>query len=308
MAKAKDKAVSLLSGLLRVGTAPKAQNYGVWKTGIAGLDVFFLDPHGQPLGGLMRGAHIVLAGAPKIGKSILCKHLMAAAQRAGLKTALVPSERDVTTAGTDHMEALGVDTKALVYIGDRDDGGMKYVMEETLATVSAAARAGLVDIVFIDSMAYLTPRAMAYKIESLGTKGEGKDLLEHKQAATRAQVLSQWMPGVGGDCADRGVSLMMVSQQRQNPGALPYQSADRVPDGFAYMHAASSVFWVKRRPAKELSAAEQEAGGSHWFFQLVLKESRSSPKVGEKIKLALPLYKPLWESELNQSATEGGDE
>jgi hypothetical protein len=67
---------------------------------------------------------------------------------------------------------------------------------------------------------------------------------------------------------------------------------------------ASGIFWVNKWPKSELRKAEKEVADNHWFFKLQLKESRLSPKVGEEIKVALPLNCPLWESTLYQQGAD----
>jgi RecA/RadA recombinase len=246
----------------------------------------------------------VFAGKPKIGKSLFRTHMIAGCQRQGLRVALVASERDVTTTGDAALEALGVDVEALLHLGEREDGGMSYVLEDTLGAVAQAARADLLDAVFVDSMPYLITRAQAEAIVRGDKANDADDYLSRQARASQAAVLGQWLPGIAGVCADYGVSLFMVTHYHEKPDAQPYTDPRYLTGGYAFQHVASGIFWVNKWPKSELRKAEKEVADNHWFFKLQLKESRLSPKVGEEIKVALPLNCPLWESTLYQQGAD----
>jgi len=297
----------ILSGLIAPGRPAPPAKQGVFATGIAGLDDFFVDTSGQPRGGFPRGTHWIFAGEPKIGKSLLRCHMMAAAQRQGLRVALVPSERDIKTTGVDGLTALGVDVDdpaKFFIIGDRTDGGTPFVAEDTLAAVAYAARNDLVDVVFIDSSDCLVPRSIATAIAAGDDTEDGKALLDQKQMAELSSVYGRWIPGVFGECSDHGVSLFIVAHHHERPGTPAFQDPRYIKGGTTLRHHATGVFWVQRVAKSKLRAAEQKVADDHWFFRLVLHQSRLSPKVGEEIRVALPLTTPLWESPLYQ---EGGE-
>lgn len=284
--------------LLQVGTPPTIERPGVIASGIPELDSLIVRPSGEAVGGFPRGTHWMFAGKPKIGKSLYAAHMMAAAQRQELTVGFVDAERAVATGGADRMAQLGVDPEKVLWIGQKSEG-ISYILEETLGMIARLADIGVVDVVFIDSVTALVPRSSAAALDdTLGKKLSPEGYLDDKAQAQVARALSQHLRGCAGKCADKGVNLVFIGHQREKPGSGQYVDPSYVPGGYAIQHWCSGIFWVRSRPQSSLLKAEREVADHHHFFRLVLKESRLSPRAGEEIKVALPLDRPLWESEL----------
>ena len=304
MESVKKHSKALKGELLQIGVPPQG-NPPVFKTYIPELDNLFVDAQGTPVGGIKLGTHQLLAGTPKVGKSLVTLHLLAAAQKQKLRAAFVDAERTVFSDGVGRIEYFGINatkTGGIRWIGHRADG-VSYVIEEVLGLIYQLAVADEIDVVFIDSLTGLIPRARAKSLEATLKATEAKNMMKDGANAQVAAAFAAHMPGAAGACSDHNVSLIMLGQQRENPRVFEHMDPRYIPGGRAVMHACGTIFWVTRTGKSSWTKAQEEHAQNHHYLTLTIKESRQTARAGEKFKIALPTDRPLWESPFYTDAT-----
>ncbi|MCY4527145.1 MAG: DNA recombination/repair protein RecA, partial [Anaerolineaceae bacterium] len=128
--------------IIRLGEA-SGLAVDVIPTGSLGLDIAL------GVGGLPRGRVVEIYGPESSGKTTLCLHVIAEAQRLGGLAAFIDMEHALDPV---YAERLGVDVDTL-YISQPDTG------EQALEIAEALVRSGALDVVVVDSVAALVPRA-----------------------------------------------------------------------------------------------------------------------------------------------------
>src|ERR1700737_994816 len=147
--KALDAALSQIErnfgkgSIMRLGKNNKAMDVETVSTGSLGLDIAL------GVGGLPRGRVVEIYGPESSGKTSLALHAVASAQRAGGIAAFVDAEHALDP---EYAKKIGVDTDALL-VSQPDTG------EQALEITDMLIRSGAIDIVVIDSVAALVPRA-----------------------------------------------------------------------------------------------------------------------------------------------------
>lgn len=188
-------------------------------TGIAALD----DVVG---GGLLRGRIIELSGAPSSGKTALALRMTAGVQRSGGSAAFL----DVEGAFDPERAArLGVNLSRLAAARPR-------MGEEALQIVDALLRARAADLVVLDSVAALVPRA-----ELLAPLGESP-------AGLHARLLSQALRRIVASAANTGAVVVMLNQQRTTFDELG-KALTTTTGGSALHFYAATRLEVRRRTA-----------------------------------------------------------
>ncbi len=150
--------------IMRLG-ADRAVETEVISTGSLGLDI------GLGIGGLPRGRVVEIYGPESSGKTTLALHVVAEAQKAGGTCAFVDAEHALDPA---YASKLGVDVEQLL-ISQPDAG------EQALEIADTLVRSGAIDVLVIDSVAALVPRAEL--------EGEMGDSLPGLQARLMSQAL-----------------------------------------------------------------------------------------------------------------------
>lgn len=148
------------------------------------------------VGGIPRGRVTEIFGGESSGKTTLCLHIIAEAQRLGHTCLFVDAENalDATWAST-----IGVDFEKL-YISQPNSG------EEALQIVEAFASTGLVSVIVVDSVSALTPRS---EIEgNIGDSGVG----------VQARLMSQALRKLAGVVKQNNVALIFINQLRERIG------------------------------------------------------------------------------------------
>src|SRR3954453_14398391 len=128
--------------VMRLGDRPVVQT-AIIPTGSIALDV------APGIGGLPRGRVVEIYGPESSGKTTVALHSVASAQRLGGIAAFIDAEHALDP---DYAHALGVDTDAFL-VSQPDTG------EQALEIVDMLVRSGALDIIVIDSVAALVPRA-----------------------------------------------------------------------------------------------------------------------------------------------------
>ena len=174
-------------------------------------------------GGLPKGRVIEIYGPESSGKTTLALHAIAEVQKAGGVAAFVDAEHalDPTYSG-----ALGVDVENLL-VAQPDNG------ESALEIVDQLVRSSAVDIVVVDSVAALVPRA---EIE-----GEMGDL----QVGLQARLMSKALRKIAGNIGKSGATVIFLNQLRQKIG-ISYGNPEVTTGGTALKFYASVRLDIRR--------------------------------------------------------------
>jgi recombination protein RecA len=174
-------------------------------------------------GGLPRGRIIEIYGPESSGKTTLALHAIAEIQKAGGVAAFVDAEHALDPS---YSAVLGVDVENLL-VSQPDSG------EVALEIVDQLVRSSAVDIVVIDSVAALVPRA-----EIEGDMGDS-------HMGLQARLMSQAMRKITGNIAKSGCTVIFLNQLRQKIG-VTYGSPETTTGGTALKFYASVRLDIRR--------------------------------------------------------------
>jgi recombination protein RecA len=196
----KEKAISLAlsqierqfgkGAIMRLGAEPTALDVSVISTGSISLDAAL------GVGGIPRGRVTEIYGPEASGKTTIALHLIAEAQKAGGIAAFIDAEHALDPV---YAQKLGVKTDELL-ISQPDTGEQALEIAETLV------RSGAVDIVVIDSVAALVPKA-----ELDGEMGD-------PQMGLQARLMSQALRKLTGIISKSKTAMVFLNQIRQKIG------------------------------------------------------------------------------------------
>lgn len=150
------------------------------------------------IGGLPRGRIVEIFGPESSGKTTLSLHVIAEAQRNGGNVAFIDAEHALDPV---YASKLGIDIGEL-YISQPDNG------EQALSIVESLVRSGALDVIVVDSVAALTPRA---EIE-----GEMGDSVMGAQA----RLMSQALRKLTGICSKSKTCIIFINQLREKVGVM----------------------------------------------------------------------------------------
>jgi recombination protein RecA len=177
--------------VMRLGERPVTQTQ-VIPTGSIALDVAL------GIGGLPRGRIVEIYGPEASGKTTVALHAIANAQAAGGIAAFIDAEHALDP---DYAKALGVDTDALL-VSQPDTG------EQALEIADMLVRSGALDIIVIDSVAALVPRA-----EIEGEMGDS-------HVGLQARLMSQALRKITGALNNSGTTAVFINQLREKIGIM----------------------------------------------------------------------------------------
>ncbi len=186
-------------------------------TGSIGLDVAL------GIGGLPRGRVVEVYGPESSGKTTLALHVIAEAQKAGGIAAFVDAEHALDPV---YAAKLGVDVNELL-ISQPDTG------EQALEITDTLVRSGAIDILVIDSVAALTPRA-----ELEGDMGDSLPGLQ-------ARLMSQALRKLTGSISKSGCMVIFINQIRHKIGVM-YGSPEVTTGGNALKFYSSVRLDIRR--------------------------------------------------------------
>ena len=175
------------------------------------------------IGGIPKGRIIEIYGPEASGKTTLALHVVASSQKSGGTAAYIDVEHALEPA---YARALGVDIDS-VLISQPDTG------EQALDITESLVRSGAVDVVVVDSVAALIPRAEL--------EGEVGDSV----VGALARLMSQAMRRLAGAIAKNNCTVIFINQLRQKIGT-PYGNPEVTPGGFALKYYASVRIDVRR--------------------------------------------------------------
>lgn len=178
------------------------------------------------IGGLPRGRVVEVYGPESSGKTTICLHAIAEAQKAGGVAAFVDAEHAIDPI---YAANLGVDMKNL-YISQPDDG------EQAIDILEALVRSGSLDIIVVDSVAALTPRA---EIEGdMGTNSVG----------LQARLMSRALRKLTGIIDKTKTCVIFINQLREKVGVM-FGSPETTTGGKALKFFASVRLDIRKKDA-----------------------------------------------------------
>ena len=206
--------------VMRLGASGALEEVPVIPTGALSLDVAL------GIGGIPRGRVTEIFGPESSGKTTLALHVIAEAQRLGGTAAFIDAEHALDAIYAKH---LGVNTDELL-ISQPDTG------EQALEIVEALVRSNAVDVVVVDSVAALVPRAEL--------DGEMGDSLPGLQARLMSQALRKLTAAISRS----GTSVVFVNQIREKIGVM-FGNPETTPGGRALKFYASVRLDIRRQEA-----------------------------------------------------------
>ncbi|MBD7918834.1 recombinase RecA [Cellulomonas sp. Sa3CUA2] len=202
--------------VMRLGDEGRAP-VEVIPTGSIALDVAL------GIGGLPRGRVVELYGPESSGKSTLALHVVANAQKAGGIAAFIDAEHALDP---EYAKKLGVDTDALL-VSQPDNG------EQALEIMDTLIRSGAIDVIVIDSVAALVPKA-----EIEGEMGDS-------HVGLQARLMSQALRKITGALNASGTTAIFINQLREKIGVF-FGSPETTTGGKALKFYASIRMDIRR--------------------------------------------------------------
>ena len=175
------------------------------------------------IGGLPRGRVIEIYGPESSGKTTVALHAVASAQKAGGNAAFIDAEHALDPV---YARALGVDTDSLL-VSQPDTG------EQALEIADMLIRSGGIDIIVIDSVAALVPKA-----EIEGEMGDS-------HVGLQARLMSQALRKITGALSATGTTAIFINQLREKIGVF-FGSPETTTGGKALKFYASVRIDVRR--------------------------------------------------------------
>ncbi len=202
--------------VMRLGDAPK-QTVDVVSTGAMSLDMAL------GIGGIPRGRITEIYGPESSGKTTVALHIIAEAQKNGGEVAFIDAEHALDPI---YARNLGVDIDRLV-VSQPDDG------EQALEITEALARSGAFDVIVIDSVAALVPKA-----EIAGVMGES-------HVGLHARLMSQALRKLTGVLNKSNTAAVFINQIREKVGVI-YGNPEVTTGGRALKFYASIRIDIRR--------------------------------------------------------------
>lgn len=174
-------------------------------------------------GGLPKGRIIEIYGPESSGKTTLALHAVAEIQKTGGKAAFIDAEHALDP---EYAARIGVKTKELI-ISQPDNG------EEALNIMESLVRSNIINVIVVDSVAALTPKAEI----------EGEMGASHM--GLQARLMSQALRKITALCAKSGTIVIFINQIRSKIGIV-YGNPETTPGGLALKFYASVRIDIRR--------------------------------------------------------------
>ena len=222
-AKALDLAITQIDrqfgkgSIMRLGDNQFSQMENVISTGCLSLDVAL------GVGGVPKGRIIEIYGPESSGKTTLALHIVAEAQKSGNYAAFIDAEHAIDP---EYSKKLGVDTEELL-ISQPDNGEQALEICETLVRSSA------LDVIVVDSVAALVPRA-----ELEGDMGDS-------HMGLQARLMSQALRKLTGTVSRSNTTVIFVNQIREKIGVM-FGNPETTPGGRALKFYSSIRMEIRR--------------------------------------------------------------
>ncbi len=204
--------------IMRLGEDARLSDIPVITSGSLGLDIAL------GVGGFPRGRIIEVFGPEASGKTTIALHAIAEAQKAGGITAFVDAEHALSTT---YAAALGIKVEDLL-ISQPDFG------EQALEIVDTLIRSSAVDLIVLDSVAALTPRA-----EIEGEMGD-------THVGLQARLMSQALRKITANVSRSKTIVIFVNQLRMKIGVPAYMNPETTTGGNALRFYSSVRIDIRR--------------------------------------------------------------
>jgi recombination protein RecA len=223
--------------IMRLGAGSQRARVDAISTGAINLDAAI------GIGGIPRGRVTEIYGPESSGKTTLCLHVVANAQREGGVAAYIDAEHALDT---EYCRKLGVEVDNLL-ISQPDTG------EQALEICEILVRSGAVDVIVIDSVAALVPKA-----EIEGDMGDS-------HVGLQARLMSQALRKLTGAIARSKTAVVFINQLREKIGVM-FGNPETTTGGKALKFYASVRLDIRRiGPVKE----KEDVIGSHVRVKVV---------------------------------------
>ena len=203
--------------IMKLGDAAARAPVATISTGCLPLD------YALGVGGIPRGRVVEIFGPESSGKTTIALHIVAEGQRAGGTAAFIDAEHALDPA---YAEALGVRVDDL-YVSQPDTG------EQALEITEALVRSGAIDVVVVDSVAALVPKA-----EIEGDMGDA-------HVGLQARLMSQALRKLTGAVSKSNTIVIFINQLREKVGVM-FGNPETTPGGKALKFYASVRLDVRR--------------------------------------------------------------
>ena len=203
--------------IMKLGDKGSQMNVESISTGSISLDM------ATGVGGVPKGRIVEIYGPESSGKTTLTLHIIAEAQKNGGKAAFIDAEHALDPV---YAKNLGVDTENLL-VSQPDTG------EQALEICDMLVRSGALDIVVIDSVAALVPKA-----EIQGEMGDAR-------VGLQARLMSQALRKITGSINRSNTCVIFINQLREKVGVM-YGSPEVTTGGRALKFYASMRFDVRK--------------------------------------------------------------
>ncbi len=223
--------------VMRLGQSANA-NIEAISTGSISLDA------ATGIGGLPKGRIIEIYGPESSGKTTLALHVVAEAQKAGGEAAFIDAEHALDAV---YARNLGVDIDSLL-VSQPDSG------EQALEITEALVRSGAIDVIVVDSVAALVPRA-----EIDGEMGDS-------HVGLHARLMSQALRKLAPAVAKSNTVIVFINQLREKVGVV-YGNPEVTTGGRALKFYASIRMEVRK--VEQLKAAGNEIIGNRTRVKIV---------------------------------------
>lgn len=233
--------------IMRLGQSTEL-NVEAISTGSLGLDI------ATGIGGLPKGRIVEIYGPESSGKTTLALHCIAEAQKKGGEAAFIDAEHALDPV---YAKGLGVDVDSLL-VSQPDNG------EDALSIAEALARSGALDVIVIDSVAALVPRA-----EIEGEMGDS-------HVGLHARLMSQALRKLTSVIAKSNTLVIFINQLREKVGVM-YGSPEVTTGGRALKFYASVRIDVRK--IEQLKAPGNEFIGARTKAKIV--KNKVSPPFKE---------------------------
>ncbi|MBH28109.1 MAG: recombinase RecA [Chloroflexi bacterium] len=205
--------------LMRMGDASTLQVESI-STGCISLDIAL------GIGGIPRGRVTEIYGPESSGKTTLCQHIVAESQKVGGVCAFIDMEHALDPR---YAAKVGVDIENM-YISQPDTG------EQALEIADSLVRSGAIDVIVVDSVAALVPRA-----ELEGDMGDAT-------MGNQARLMSQALRKLSGAIKQSNTAMVFTNQLRQKIGVM-FGNPETTTGGQALKYYASVRLDVRRLQA-----------------------------------------------------------
>ncbi len=208
------------------------------------------------IGGLPKGRIVEIYGPESSGKTTLALHCIAEAQKAGGEAAFIDAEHALDPV---YAKGIGVDVDALL-VSQPDNG------EDALSITEALARSGALDIIVVDSVAALVPRA-----EIEGEMGDS-------HVGLHARLMSQALRKLTAVIAKSNTLVIFINQLREKVGVI-YGNPEVTTGGRALKFYSSMRIDVRK--TEQLKAPGNEFIGARTRAKIVKNKVAPPFKEGE---------------------------